>query len=43
MQLSPLEKEPMPFVWINMNLLHSRMLYAKFGWNWLSCSGREGL
>ena len=38
----PLEKdmalynfwEPwIPFIWINLNLLHQRMLCAKFGWN----------
>ena len=22
------------FIWTNLNPLHSRMLYAKFGWNW---------
>ena len=38
----PLEKdmalyfwEPwIPFIWTNLNLLHQRMLCAKFGWNW---------
>ena len=29
------------FIWTNLNLLHSRMLCAKFGWNWLSGSGEE--
>ena len=24
-----------PFIWINLNPLHPRMLCAKFGWNWL--------
>ena len=28
-----------PFIWINLNLLHPRMLCAKFGWNWPSGSG----
>ena len=30
-----------PFIWTNLNPLHPRMLCAKFGWNWLSCSGGE--
>ena len=30
-----------PFIWTNWNPLHSRMLCAKIGWNWLSCSGEE--
>ena len=30
-----------PFIWTNLNLLHPRMLCAKFGWNWLSGSGEE--
>ena len=29
------------FIWTNLNPLHSRMLYVKFGWNWPSCSGEE--
>ena len=29
------------FIWKNLNLLHPRMLCAKFGWNWLSRSGEE--
>ena len=29
------------FIWTNLNPLHPRMLYAKFGWNWLSGSGEE--
>ena len=36
----PLEKAG-PFIWINLNSLHPRMLCAKFGWNWLSGSGEE--
>ena len=30
-----------PFIWINLNPLHPRMLCAKFGWNWPSGSGEE--
>ena len=30
-----------PFVCTNLNPFYSRMLYAKFGWNWLSGSGEE--
>ena len=30
-----------PFIWINLNPLHARMLCAKFGWNWPSGSGEE--
>ena len=30
-----------PFIWTNLNLLHPRMLCAKFGWNWPSGSGEE--
>ena len=29
------------FIWIKLNPLHPRMLYAKFGWNWPSGSGGE--
>ena len=29
------------FIWRNLNSFHSRMLCAKFGWNWLSGSGEE--
>ena len=36
----PLEKSE-PFIWINLNLLHPRMLYAKFGWNWPSDSEED--
>ena len=32
-----------PFIWTNLNPLHPRMLFAKFGWNWLSGSGEEDL
>ena len=30
-----------PFIWINLNPLHPRMLCAKFSWNWPSGSGEE--
>ena len=30
-----------PFIWRNLNLLHPRMLCAKFGWNWPSGSWEE--
>ena len=30
-----------PFFWTNLNLLHPRMLSAKFGWNWPSGSAEE--
>ena len=30
-----------PFIWINLNPLHPRMLCAKFDWNWPSGSGEE--
>ena len=36
-------KSAEPFIWINMNPLHPRMLCAKFGWKWLSGSGEEDL
>ena len=29
-----------PFIWTNLNPHHSRMLCAKFGWNW-PCGSRE--
>ena len=29
------------FIWTNENLLHPRMLRAKFGWNWPSVSWEE--
>ena len=32
-----------PFIWRNINLLHQRMLCAKFGWNWPSGSGEEDI
>ena len=38
--ISPWKKAG-PFIWINLNPLHPRMLCAKFGWNWLSGSGEE--
>ena len=30
-----------PFIWINLNSLHPRMLFVKFGWNWSSGSGED--
>ena len=36
----PLEKGE-PFIWTNLNPLHPKMLCAKFGWNWSSCSEEE--
>ena len=30
-----------PFIWTNLNPLLPRMLCAKFGWYWLSGSGKE--
>ena len=30
-----------PFIWTNLNSLYPRMLFAKFGWNWLSGSGED--
>ena len=30
-----------PFIWTNLNSLHSRMFCAKFGGNWPSGSGQE--
>ena len=38
--ISPWERTG-PFIWINVNSHHSRMLCAKFGWNWISSSGEE--
>ena len=38
--LSGLRKEG-GFIWTNLNPLHLRMLSAKFGSNWPSCSGEE--
>ena len=32
-----------PFIWINLNPLHPRMLCAKFGWNWPSGSKEDFL
>ena len=29
------------FIWTNLNPLYPRMLCAKFGWNWPSCSEEE--
>ena len=40
LKLSPWKRAG-PFIWTNLNSLHSRMLCAKFGWNLLSCSGEE--
>ena len=36
----PLEKGG-SFIWTNLNPLHPKMLYAKFGWNWPSGSIEE--
>ena len=30
-----------PFIWTNLNHLHPKMHWAKFGWNWPSGSGVE--
>ena len=30
-----------PFIWINFNPQHPRMLCAKFGWNWQNGFGEE--
>ena len=30
-----------PFIWTNLNTLHTRMLCTKFGSNWTSGSGEE--
>ena len=30
-----------PFIWTNLNPLDPRMIFAKFGWNWLFGSGEE--
>ena len=38
--ISPL-KWAWPFIWANLNLLHQRILCAKFGWNWHSCFWEE--
>ena len=32
-------KRAWPFIWINLNHFHLRMLCYKFGWNWPSGSG----
>ena len=32
-----------PLIWTNLNLLHTRILCTKFGWIWLSGSGKEDL
>ena len=34
-------KNAVPFIWINLNPHHPRMLCAKFGWNWPCGSGEE--
>ena len=38
--ISPLKRGG-PFIWTNLNPLHQRLLWAKFGRNWLSGSGEE--
>ena len=30
-----------PFIWTKLNLLHPKMLFANFGWNWPSGSGEN--
>ena len=30
-----------PFIWTNLNPLHPRMLWTKFGWNWPCGTGEE--
>ena len=34
-------KRVWPFIWTNLNCLHSRMFCSKFGWNWHCGSGEE--
>ena len=34
-------KKGEPFIWLNLNLLHPKMICEKFGWNWPSGSGEE--
>ena len=34
-------KRAITFLWTNLNPLHSRMLYDKFGWNWPGGSWEE--
>ena len=41
LQLSPIWEGLDPSIVENVNHLHPRMLCAKFGWNWTSCSGEE--
>ena len=38
--ISPLKRAG-SFIWTNLNPLHPRMLFAKFGWNWPSGFGEE--
>ena len=38
--ISPLRKV-WPFIWTILNPLHTMIPCAKFGWNWLSGSGKE--
>ena len=38
--ISPLKKRG-PFICTNLNPLYPIMHYAKFGWNWISCSGED--
>ena len=39
--LSPTWKRAWSFFWTNLNSLHLRILFAKFGWSWPSDSGKE--
>ena len=34
-------KRTRPFIWTDLNLLHPKMLCAKFVWNWSSGSGEK--
>ena len=34
-------KKAGPFIWTNLNLLHPKMHYANFGWNWSSGFGED--
>ena len=38
--ISPLRRAQ-PFIWTNFNLLHLRMFFTMFGWNWPSGSGED--
>ena len=38
--ISPCKKTG-PFIWTKLNSLYTRLLCAKFSWNWLTGSGEE--